>query len=168
MDNKLNPYNVNALSLLMGPPEDESIAQMIARQQYYKSILGDSSQQRMNPQMLTLVDRQISDDPRIRATFMSPQARFVEGMGYQTPPPSLMGRLGLESDALGGQVRAGAQTMAVQFPDGTVRIMPRTFDVGYRTPFMGGSLDVGGSVTPKEGLMPETMYNLQARYRKTF
>jgi hypothetical protein len=170
--NKLNPYNLNALRVLMGGGnigDEDTAAGMLAKQRYLQAILGDvmpvGSQQRA---AMPFFDRQTSSNPSLNARFSSPTAQFVEGIGYETPPPSVQGRLGVEGDMFGGQLRAGAQTMAVRMPDGTIRIMPRNFDVGYKMPLMGGQLDVGGNVMPKEGFMPQTMYGLQARFNKKF
>jgi hypothetical protein len=170
--NRLNPYNLNALRVLMGGGnigDEDTAAGMLAKQRYLQAILGNvnpaGSEQRAT---MPFFDSQTTSDPRFSARFSSPMAQFVEGMGYQTPPPSVQGRLGVEGDVFGGQLRAGAQTMAVQFPDGTIRMMPRSFDAGYRTPFMGGELDVGGNIMPKEGFMPQTMYGVQARFNKKF
>ena len=170
--NRLNPYNLNALRMLMGGGnigDEDTAAGMLAKQRYLQAILGNvapvGSQQRA---AMPFFDRQTSSDPNFSARFSAPTAQFVEGIGFETPPPSVQGRLGIEGDVFNGQLRAGAQTMAVQMPDGTIRMMPRNFDIGYKTPLMGGQLDVGGNVTPKEGFMPQTMYGVQARFSKKF
>jgi hypothetical protein len=169
--NRLAPSSMNMLRFLMMNngmrQEPTSAKELLAQQEYYRSVLGDNMPQNSRGSM-PFFDSQTSSDPRFSARFSSPMAQFVEGMGYETPPPSVQGRLGVEGDVFGGQLRAGAQTMAVQFPDGTVRMMPRNFDAGYRTPFMGGQLDIGGNITPKEGFMPQTMYGVQARFNKKF
>jgi hypothetical protein len=58
--------------------------------------------------------------------------------------------------------------MAVQFPDGTVRMMPRNFDAGYKMPLMGGTLNVGGNVMPKDNGMPQTQWGANVNYSKKF
>ena len=73
----------------------------------------------------------------------APPARYVEGVGFQTPPPSVQGRLGANIDALGGNIRAGASGMAMMGPDGKVMAIPGMMDVGYRRRVGPGDLDVG-------------------------
>ena len=176
--NKLAPSSMNMLRFLMmnngmgqgGIVQDEESAKdMLAKQAYYRDLFGAQAQgnQQQNP-FMGRGEAQLYNDPRVNLEMMAPQSRFVEGLGFQTPPPSLGGRLSAETGVGDGQFRAGVQTMAVQFPDGTIRMMPRNFDAGYKMPLMGGTLDVGGNVMPKEGFMPQTMWGANLKYSKKF
>ena len=171
--NKLAPGSMNMLRFLMmnnGMGQDEESAKdMLAKQAYYRDLFGAQAQGngQQNP-FMNIGSAQLSNDPRVNLEMMSPQARYIEGIGFQNPPPSLGGRLSAETDFGNGTATAGASTMAVQFPDGTIRMMPRNFDASYRMPLGGGTLSVGGNVTPKEGFMPRTMFGANLRYKKEF
>jgi hypothetical protein len=172
--NKLAPTSMNMLRFLMmnnGMGQDPTSAkEMLAQQEYYRSVLGDNMPQNSRGPMpfFSLGQGRISDNPAINLELMSPRAQYVEGMGFQTPPPSFGGRIGTEGDLGDGQFRAGVQTMAVQFPDGTVRMMPRNFDLGYKMPLMGGTLNVGGNVMPKDSGLPQTQFGANVNYSKKF
>jgi hypothetical protein len=170
--NKLAPGSLNMLRFLMmnGAQNPNSPAELLAQQEYYRSILGDNLPQNSRSPMpfFNVGEGRISENPRINLALMSPQAQNVEGLGWQTPPPSFGGRVSTEGDLGEGRYRAGVQTMAVQFPDGTVRMMPRNFDVGYTTPLMGGTLDIGGNVMPKDNGLPQTQWGANLKYSKNF
>jgi hypothetical protein len=148
----------------------ESAKEMLAQQEYYRAMLGDNMPQNSRGPMpgFNVGQGRISDNPAVNLSLMSPQAQYVEGLGFQTPPPSFGGRIGTEGDLGDGQFRAGVQTMAVQFPDGTIRMMPRNFDAGYKMPLMGGTLNVGGNVMPKDSGLPQTMFGANVNYSKKF
>jgi hypothetical protein len=172
--NKLAPSSINMLRFLMmnnGVGQDpDSVKEMLAQQEYYRTILGDQYPQNSRGQrpFFNVGQGRISENPAINLALMSPQAQNVEGLGWQTPPPSFGGRIGTEGDLGDGRFRAGVQTMAVQFPDGTVRMMPRNFDAGYKMPLMGGTLNVGGNVMPKDNGMPQTQWGANVNYSKKF
>ena len=63
----------------------------------------------------------------------APSARYVEGLGMQTPPPMINGRVGANVDALGGNVRAGLSGTAMMTPDKQIVTKPGMVDVGYKT-----------------------------------
>jgi hypothetical protein len=63
----------------------------------------------------------------------APSAKYVEGLGMQSPPPMVNGRVGANVDALGGNVRAGLSGTAMMTPDKRIVTKPGAVDVGYRT-----------------------------------
>lgn len=67
----------------------------------------------------------------IDAKFDLAKSQYIEGLGYQTPPPSVNGRLGINMDALGGKIRAGGSGMAMQNPDKKILASPGMMDIGY-------------------------------------
>jgi hypothetical protein len=67
----------------------------------------------------------------ISAKLESPQAQYVEGLGFMTPPPSVGGRLGANMDALGGNLRAGVSGNVMQTPDKKILANPGMMDIGY-------------------------------------
>jgi hypothetical protein len=79
----------------------------------------------------------------INADLRLPSAQYVEGMGFMTPPPSVLGRLGANFDALGGNIRAGVSGNAMMDQDRKVRARPEMIDVGYKGKVGRGELDVG-------------------------
>ena len=85
--------------------------------------------------------------------------------GLEQAIPGLVDtRLGTEA----GNFRAGASIPFVQGRDSTYRRGPAMYDVGYNTGLFGGNFDISGKIAPKEGTMPESMYNIMARYTKKF
>jgi hypothetical protein len=75
-------------------------------------------------------------------SFQSPPSQVVEGLGFVNAPPSVSGRIGTNFDALGGNVRIGAQGMAMQTPDKKILTMPGMYDIGYNTQVGPGNLDL--------------------------
>jgi hypothetical protein len=67
----------------------------------------------------------------ISAKLESPPPQYVEGLGLMTSPPSVGGRLGLNTDALGGNVRAGLSGNVMMTPDKKILANPGMMDVGY-------------------------------------
>jgi hypothetical protein len=57
-------------------------------------------------------------------------------------PPAVSGRVGTKFDALGGNVRVGAQGIAMQTPDKKILAMPGMYDIGYNTQVGPGNLDL--------------------------
>jgi len=70
---------------------------------------------------------------KINARFDVPSAQYVEGLGLMTPPPSVSGRLGVNSEAFGGNVRAGLSGNAMMTPDKKILANPGMMDIGYRS-----------------------------------
>ena len=70
---------------------------------------------------------------KINARFDVPSAQYVEGLGLMTPPPSVSGRLGVNSDALGGNIRAGLSGNVMMTPDKKILANPGMMDIGYRS-----------------------------------
>lgn len=138
---------------------------------YFRQLLGDDIVDRgMNqygPQFFTLLEQQISQNPNLTASLQGTSGQLAPsqlGMPVMNMPTAFNARLGAEQDGL----RGGVSTMLVKMPDGSFKQLPRTYDVGYNTDVLGGNLDIGGAVVPKDGQMPKTMYNIQARYNKKF
>ena len=63
----------------------------------------------------------------------APSAKYVEGLGMQTPPPMVTGRAGANVNALGGNIRAGLSGTAMITPDKKIVTMPGMADIGYKT-----------------------------------
>jgi hypothetical protein len=72
----------------------------------------------------------------------APSARYVEGLGFQTPPPMVNGRVGANFDALGGNIRAGLSGTAMMTPDKKVLAKPGMMDLGYSTEAGPGTLEL--------------------------
>ena len=70
---------------------------------------------------------------KINAKFDVPSAQYVEGLGLMTPPPSVNGRLGVNSNALGGNIRAGLSGNVMMTPDKKILANPGMMDIGYRS-----------------------------------
>jgi hypothetical protein len=70
---------------------------------------------------------------KINARFDVPSSQYVEGLGLMTPPPSVNGRLGVNSEAFGGNVRAGLSGNAMMTPDKKILANPGMMDIGYRS-----------------------------------
>jgi hypothetical protein len=67
----------------------------------------------------------------ISAKLESPPPQYVEGLGLMTNPQSVGGRLGLNSEALGGNVRAGVSGNVMMTPDKKILANPGMMDIGY-------------------------------------
>jgi hypothetical protein len=101
-------------------------------------------------------------------SFQSPPSQVVEGLGMVNPPPSVAGRVGTKFDALGGNVRVGAQGIAMQTPDKKILAMPGVYDIGYNTQVGPGNLDL--SFQRQIQAMPGRAkdYAVNARYSYKF
>ena len=106
--------------------------------------------------------------PPVNLDFKSPPAQYVEGMGWVAPPPSVSGRVGTNFDALGGNVRIGAQGMAMQTPDKKILTMPGMYDVGYKTQVGPHNLDLSFQKEIKAMPGREKNYAVNARYKYEF
>ena len=72
----------------------------------------------------------------------APSAGYIEGLGFQTPPPMVNGRVGANVDALGGNIRAGLSGTAMMTPDKKILTKPGMMDLGYSTEAGPGTLDL--------------------------
>jgi|GEM_PF-4151508 len=106
--------------------------------------------------------------PPVNLDFKLPPAQYVEGMGWVTPPPSVSGRVGTNFDVAGGNVRIGAQGMAMQTPDKKILTMPGMYDVGYNTQAGPGNLDISFQKEIKAMPGREKNYAINARYSIPF
>lgn len=148
----------------------ENARQLMEKSNYYRQILGDDfvsrGFQQLGPQFFSILDAEISRNPEILANISATSGvrqPFNNGM-EQVIPGLVNARLGTEA----GNFRAGVSVPFVQGQDMTYRRMPEMYDVGYKTGLFGGNLDISGGVSPKQGSMPDTMYNIMARYTKKF
>jgi hypothetical protein len=82
------------------------------------------------------------ESPPLDLSFQSPPSQAVEGLGMTSAPPAVSGRIGTNFDALGGNVRIGAQGIAMQTPDKKILTMPGVYDIGYKTQVGPGNLDL--------------------------
>jgi hypothetical protein len=82
------------------------------------------------------------ESPPLDLSFQSPPSQVVEGLGMTSAPPAVSGRIGTNFDALGGNVRVGAQGIAMQTPDKKILTMPGMYDIGYKTKVGSGDLDL--------------------------
>jgi hypothetical protein len=149
---------------------NESTKDLLDKSNFYRQYFGnDFVSQGFNalgPQFFTLLDAEISRNPNILASLAATSGvykPFEDGLEMRTQ--------GLANARLGAEInnfRAGASLPFVQGQDMTYRRMPATYDVGYNTGLFGGNLDISGALTPKEGPMPQSMYNIMARYTKKF
>ena len=163
--------NVNIPQQFSGASLPETAKELLAKSDFYRQLLGDAfvSQgfQQMGPQFFSILDAEISRNPNILANISATSGQYipVSQTGLETPTTGMANaRIGTEI----GNFRAGASVPFIQGQDNVYRRMPAMYDAGYNTGLFGGNLDISGSVMPKEGYMPETMYNIMARYTKQF
>ena len=168
MAEKQKPFNLPQQFADAYTPTDAR--QLLEKSNYYRQVLGDEfvsrGFQELGPQFFSILDAEISRNPNILANIAATSGirqPFDNGM-EQVIPGLVNARLGTEA----GNFRAGASVPFVQGRDATYRRGPAMYDVGYNTGLFGGNLDISGGVSPKEGYMPETMYNIMARYTKKF
>jgi hypothetical protein len=64
--------------------------------------------------------------------------------GFSEVPQGMMGRVGGEYRNEGSSYRAGASAVAVKLPDGSIKIIPAAYDVGYSTKVGPGQLELSG------------------------
>lgn len=153
-----------------GASLNETAKELLQKSNAYRQLFGDEfvSQgfQQLGPQFFTLLDAELSRNPNIMANISATSGMYnPDIMAQEAKMPGMVNaRLGTEL----GNFRAGASVPFVQGMDTTYRRMPATYDVGYNTGLFGGNLDLSAGVTPKEGYMPQTMYNVMARYTKEF
>lgn len=168
MAEKQKPFNLPQQFADAYTPENAR--QLMEKSNYYRQILGDDfvsrGFQQLGPQFFSILDAEISRNPDILANISATSGvrqPFNNGM-EQVIPGLVNARLGTEA----GNFRAGVSVPFVQGQDMTYRRMPEMYDVGYKTGLFGGNLDISGGVAPKQGNMPDTMYNIMARYTKKF
>jgi len=164
------PKNVNLPQQFGDAFTPENARQLLEKSNYYRQILGDDfvsrGFQQLGPQFFSILDAEISRNPNIVANIAATSGirqPFDNGM-EQVIPSMANARLGTEI----GNFRGGVSIPFVQGQDMTYRRMPEMYDVGYNTGLFGGNLDISGGVIPKQGYMPDTMYNIMARYTKKF
>ena len=73
-------------------------------------------------------------------------------------PDMLNARLGLQGDNLSGAVSG----TLIRLPDGSYSRQPGLLEMGYRTPFLGGTVGVNAGVGPRN------MYNARLSYEREF
>jgi hypothetical protein len=158
------PQEFNTASL------NDTAKDLLTKSNFYRQYFGDdfvsSGFRQMGPQFFSLLDAEVSRNPNILANISATSGMYKPDLMGQEPrmPGMVNARLGTEA----GNFRAGASVPFVQGMDQAYRRMPTTYDVGYNTGLFGGNLDITGGITPKEGMMPRSMYNIMARYSKTF
>jgi hypothetical protein len=149
---------------------DQNTRDLLAKSTFYRQVFGDefvsNGFQQLGSQFFTLLDAQLSKNPDILANISATSGMykpFDNGLEVKTQGLA-NARLGAEAN----NFRAGVSVPFVQGQDMTYRRMPAMYDVGYNTGLFGGNLDISGGIVPKEGNMPNTMYNIMARYTKKF
>lgn len=182
MADKNNYFNMNALrSLATNETDERSLYNQMAKEQlgqtqFYRRLLGDDvfnqgvAQYGERP-FFKLLESRIGKNPEMVASLMGNSGQFMpdqNGMGPMASRGMLMPRFGVEGSAGQGAYRAGVSLPMAQMQGDAYKSLPKTFDVGYSTPAFGGELNVGGAITPKNQMMKEAMYNLQARFNKRF
>lgn len=152
-------------------PIQQMAREYAQKNQYFRQLLGDNiidqGMQQYGPEFFTLLEQQISQNPDIALRLQGTSGQQMPtqlGLNPMNTPAMFNARLGAEQEGL----RGGVSTMLVQMPDGSYKQMPRMYDAGYNTNAMGGNVDIGANFVPKEGQMPKSMYNIQARYNKKF
>ena len=168
MAEKQKPYNLPQQFATSYTPS--SATDLLEKSNYYRQVLGDAfvsrGFQQLGPQFFTILDAELSRNPNLLASIAATsglQQPFDNGM-EQAMPGMVDARLGTEI----GNFRAGTSMPFVQGRDTTYRRGPAMYDVGYTTGLFGGNFDISGKLVPKEGTMPESMYNIMARYTKKF
>jgi hypothetical protein len=158
------PQEFNTASL------NDTAKDLLNKSNFYRQYFGDdfisNGFQQMGPKFFSILDAEVSRNPDILANISATSGMYKPDIynPQSTMPGMVNARLGTEA----GNFRAGVSVPFVQGMDQTYRRMPTTYDVGYNTGLFGGNLDVTGGITPKEGMMPQSMYNIMARYTKQF
>ena len=181
MADENNYFNMNALrSLASNETDERSLINQMAKEQlgqtqFYRRLLGDDvfnqgiAQYGERP-FFKLLDAKFGNNPALVASLMGTSGQFMrqEGLDPMTSKGMLMPRVGVEGAAGQGTYRAGMSLPMAQMQSSAYKSLPKSFDVGYTTPVFGGELDLGAAITPKDQMMREAAYNLQARFNKRF
>jgi hypothetical protein len=168
-------FNNGLLQAVMQEQQPDVVSQLAKefaqKNAYFRQVLGDEiidrGMQQYGPQFFTLLEQQLSQNPNIGVQLQGTSGQMMPvplGAEPMISPTMLNARLGMEQDGL----RGGVSNLLVKMPDGSFKSMPRMYDVGYNTNVLGGNLDVGAGYVPKDGQMPKSMYNINARYTKKF
>ena len=171
-NNNQGLFNIPSLTQQQVDPIAQMAREFSQKDAYYRQVLGDQIIDQglgaYGPQFFTLLEQQLSTNPNVSLAVQGKSGQFMPtqqtNLQAMNSPAMLNARLGVEQNGL----RGGLNTVLVQMPDGSIKQMPRMYDVGYNTDVLGGNLDVGAGYVPKEGQMPKSMYNIQARYKKSF
>ena len=184
-DNNTKLYNVNALNKLMSNDDEYGFSGLSGKELrnalMIQEMMGPETRS-TNPnvapyggeqQFLPSFSAPLRRDPNVDVNFFSPPSQFDEqghprmlGQAPMSMPRALMGQLQGSTQLGPGMARVGASGIAVQMPDGSVKIMPGMYDLGYGMPFLGGRLDVSGSASGQT--MPRRMYGGNIRFSKEF
>jgi hypothetical protein len=108
------------------------------------------------------------EEPSVKFSYQLPPAQVVEGMGFMAPPPSVMGKMVAETEALGGKLRAGAQGVLMQTPDKKIVAMPGMYELGYNTKQGAHEFDLSVLRDIKAQQGRDKNYAVNARYSYKF
>lgn len=157
-----------------------SAADLLQKQKFYSELFGaDFVNKGINQYgsgFLNVLQREVAANPNILTGILGTAQQFVPfaNSGQFIPEQGVMNKGIVNVKAVPrantdvGQFRAGAGKTYVQLPDGRYIETPAMYEAGYRTGLFGGNLDIQGNLIPKSGQMPQSVYNIMARYTKPF
>jgi hypothetical protein len=153
---------------------------LLQKQKFYSELFGaDFVNKGLNQYgsgFLNVLQREVAANPSILTSLLGTVAQAVPfaNSGQFLPEQGIMNRGAVNVKAVPqvdtniGQFRAGAGKTYIQLPDGRYIETPTMYEAGYRTGLFGGNLDIQGNLIPKSGQMPQSVYNIMARYTKPF
>ena len=157
-----------------------SAADLLQKQKFYSDLFGaefvNKGVNQYGSGFLNVLQREVANNPNILQGILGTARQFVPfaNSGQFIPEQGVMNKGIVNVKAVPrvntdvGQFRAGAGKTYVQLPDGRYIETPTMYEAGYRTGLFGGNLDIQGNLIPKSGQMPESVYNIMARYTKPF
>ena len=155
-------------------------ADLLQKQKFYSDLFGadfvNKGVNQYGSGFLNVLQREVAANPNILTAMLGTASQFVPfaNSGRFMPEQGMMNKGIVNIKAVPrvntdvGQFRAGAGKTYVQLPDGRYIETPTMYEAGYRTGLFGGNLDIQGNLVPKSGQMPESVYNIMARYTKPF
>ncbi|NBR22428.1 MAG: hypothetical protein EBU08_01270 [Micrococcales bacterium] len=103
-------------------------------------------------------------DPSLRFQSLDTPKDLEPGI-MQQGPQGVMGRAGFNYQGEDSRFRAGASAIAVKLPDGSIKIIPAAYDVGYSTKVGPGELELSANraIKAMPGRNPE--WGARVNYR---
>jgi hypothetical protein len=105
-------------------------------------------------------------DPSLRfQSIEKPKDFNLEPGVYQQGPQGMVGRAGFEYRGEGSSYRGGASAVAIKLPDGSIKIIPAAYDVGYSTKIGPGELELSANRAMKAAPGRNPEWGARVNYR---